>query len=171
MIVIWVYNLFSNRGFRTQKRTWAANTQLSAARCQRIALNVQDRTASATVAPYFIRALRLRISSNASLLAIVAFGCLALPAQALPIQPLPKDENLQCVHASWEQIVIFILVNYVTHAMTVKAEPGEKPISAAMYNIAAVLLPFTGAMRGLIAIFDAPILENGLRRAARAQAL
>jgi hypothetical protein len=148
--------------FRAPKRTGAADTQSSAVQYP---LKAQYHATCATIVSYFINFFILLrrcrfLVPNASLITIIPFAHLALPAPALPRQLPPKDENLQCVHVSWEQIVILILVNYKTYAMTVKAKPGEKPVSAARYNIAAVLLPFTGAMRGLIAVFDALILEK-----------
>jgi hypothetical protein len=69
-------------------------------------------------------------------------------------------------------MVIFILVNYVTHAMTVKPLPGEKSMSIALYQFIALLFPFTGAWRGLRAIkLAARYGEDDLQRALRAGAL
>jgi hypothetical protein len=77
-----------------------------------------------------------------------------------------------CIPASLQDIFIFVMVNYVTHAMTVKCLPGELPSAALTYNFTAFLLPFTGAWRGLRAVKLAANLEKDeVQRACRAGAL
>ena len=77
-----------------------------------------------------------------------------------------------CFQATWDQIVVFILTNYVTHAMTVNSYAGEKANSAVFFSIAALLLPFAGAMRGLGSIGSGAIFARDcLQRCARAEGL
>jgi hypothetical protein len=83
----------------------------------------------------------------------------------------PRDK-IECVAATWQDILIFMVINYVTHAMTVKSLPGEQTSAVAFYRFLALLFPFTGAWRGLRAIRLAAVFgEDDLKRAARAGAL
>ena len=83
-----------------------------------------------------------------------------------------KSSDPVCVEATWAEIIVFILVNYVTHAMTVNSYPGEKPMSAVFFSIAALFLPFAGAMRGLGSIGSGAIFAgDSLQQAARGGAL
>jgi len=100
----------------------------------------------------------------------IAFVYLVLPANAIPIGL--RSTNPLCVEATWEDIVVFILINYVTHAMTVSSNAGEEPTSALFFSIAALVLPFAGAMRGISSISSGSIFgRDPLQRAARADAL
>lgn len=67
------------------------------------------------------------------LLILIAFAYGLLHAKAFPIH-LSRKHNVQC----WEQIIAFILVNYVTHVMTIKSIPNEKPGATIIYNIATI---------------------------------
>ncbi|OXV09929.1 hypothetical protein Egran_02308 [Elaphomyces granulatus] len=81
----------------------------------------------------------------------------------------PKAESkLTC----WHNIVSFFVVNYLAHAATVISFPDE-PVKIVMLNmVLAILLPATGAMRGLIAIFRHGIfVRDPIKQALRAQAL
>lgn len=74
--------------------------------------------------------------------------------------------------ATWQDVFVFILVNYVTHAMTVNSLPGESVTASAFYNLVALLLPFTGAWRGIRAIKSAARFgKDQMQHAARAGAL
>jgi hypothetical protein len=50
--------------------------------------------------------------------------------------------------------VLFILLNYVTHAMTVRSEPGETRLVTAFNAFSALLLPFSGVFRGAQGLFN-----------------
>ncbi|KAI1096785.1 hypothetical protein F5B19DRAFT_5143 [Rostrohypoxylon terebratum] len=80
--------------------------------------------------------------------------------------------DLICTPASWTDVALFYLGNYVAHAATVRVSPGE-PISDRIVNSIAVLLfPQAGVMKGLNAIFRCAVLEKSpLQRAARSGAL
>lgn len=97
----------------------------------------------------------------------------ALHTAALPIANHPKRNNESlCVSPSWEQIVIFILVNYVTHAVTIKTYPGERKSEMAICIAAALLWPYTGAFKGFRAIWTgARFAGDPLQMALRAEAL
>ena len=101
----------------------------------------------------------------------IIFAFLALPVRAIPID-VSKSSSPTCLQATWEQIVVFILTNYVTHAMTVNSYAGEKANSAVFFSIVSLLLPFAGAMRGLGSIGSGAIFaKDSLRRCPRADAL
>jgi hypothetical protein len=63
------------------------------------------------------------------------------------------NEKIVCTPASWEDILIFFLVNYVAHALTVVVLPGEGPVSHLTNALTSLLFPAFGAYRGLRAIF------------------
>jgi hypothetical protein len=80
--------------------------------------------------------------------------------------------TVECIPATWQDILLFVLVNYVTHAMTVNSLPGESVGASAIYNLVALVLPFTGAWRGIRAVKSAAVFgEDKLQQAARAGAL
>jgi hypothetical protein len=117
------------------------------------------------------KAINVLRESLLPMIFFITLGLFALPPQALPTMAT-GDDRTPCVQATWENILAFILLNYVTHAMTVKSAPGAKATESAFYNIGALLLPFTGAYRGLDAIWRATIFrENSLQQAVRANAL
>ncbi|KAJ4298301.1 hypothetical protein N0V90_006201 [Kalmusia sp. IMI 367209] len=82
---------------------------------------------------------------------------LAAPAQNFTV-PLPEgskvyDSELICMPSKWKDIVVFFLVNYVTHALTTVVLPGEGWESYLTNALASLLFPGFGAYRGLRAIF------------------
>ena len=103
----------------------------------------------------------------------LAISYFAKPVRAAPIQhSTNNDSNTQCVNATWEQIVLFILLNYVTHAMTVRSDPGETQLVTAFSAFAALLMPFSGVFRGARGLlFAARWAGNKLAMARSAQAL
>jgi hypothetical protein len=120
--------------------------------------------------PFLLRQ-RALFPYNAQIALAIIFFCFGLPAAALPITNVSSSQEL-CASVSWEQIVIFILVNYVTHAITVKSYPGEKKRETILWNIAALLWPYSGAFKGIMAIYTrARFTNDPLERALRAGAL
>jgi hypothetical protein len=96
---------------------------------------------------------------------------LSLSAQASPILIQPRS-NVVCVPVTWLDVLMFMFINYVLHAITVKSLPGETASATAFYHCISLLFPFTGAWRGLRGIKLAAIFgEDDLHRAARAGAL
>jgi hypothetical protein len=77
-----------------------------------------------------------------------------------------------CAPASWTRILEFVFLNYASHAVTIKTLPGEKVYSIMLRMFFALLLPFSGILWALEAIYRSGILESDpLRRAARSGAL
>ncbi|KAI0897872.1 hypothetical protein F4806DRAFT_379711 [Annulohypoxylon nitens] len=80
--------------------------------------------------------------------------------------------DLICTPASWTDVALFYLGNYVAHAATVRVSPGEPILDRIVNSIAILLFPQAGAMKGLNAIFRCAVLEKSpLQRAARSGAL
>jgi hypothetical protein len=103
--------------------------------------------------------------------ALLTLSLGALQVQGVPISGPQEPRALECVEAQWYHILLFFLVNYALHAMTVTSVPGEKFHSALLYNLGALLLPLSGAVRGIDAIrrgalFGATQLEQAQRAGA-----
>jgi hypothetical protein len=62
------------------------------------------------------------------------------------------DPNLLYTPTKWFDVVVFYLANYLVHAATVKASPGESIIDLAFAVFLAIAFPFSGLVRGLEAI-------------------
>jgi hypothetical protein len=62
------------------------------------------------------------------------------------------DPNLLYTPTKWFDVVVFYLANYLVHAATVKASPGESTIDLAFAVFLAIAFPFSGVVRGLEAI-------------------
>jgi hypothetical protein len=82
------------------------------------------------------------------------------------------DCNLLCRPAVWTDVIVFYLGNYIAHAATIIAQPGQSPVSS-LYKIAAALLfPGAGIQIGLQTIARlAKFAPTELQMAARAGAL
>ncbi|OCL02254.1 hypothetical protein AOQ84DRAFT_393104 [Glonium stellatum] len=82
------------------------------------------------------------------------------------------NPGLLCMPAKWSDVAIFYFGNYVAHAATVKALPGESTLGAIFAIIAALLFPITGVIRGFKTIYQSAITaKTELQTAARAGAL
>ena len=69
-------------------------------------------------------------------------------------------------------VVLFFLANYGAHAVTTKSLPGEPALSTLRAQVAALMFPLAGIMRGIEAIRQRAILSaTPLETAARAEAL
>ncbi|KAJ6595196.1 hypothetical protein DFH09DRAFT_1413242 [Mycena vulgaris] len=62
------------------------------------------------------------------------------------------DDHLFCVPTRPWDIIIFFLVNYATHAFTVRSYPGESLLDFTWGTLAALFLPTSGMIRGFTAI-------------------
>ncbi|KAJ7442121.1 hypothetical protein FB451DRAFT_1190675 [Mycena latifolia] len=62
------------------------------------------------------------------------------------------DDHLLCVPTRPWDILVFILANYLAHAVTVQSYPGESSFDLAWGTVAAVLSPTSGMIRGITAI-------------------
>ena len=105
--------------------------------------------------------------------AFIALSFLSIVESA----PVGKDIVLhrsivECVTATWQRIFLFMLLNYATHIVTVTDVPGESSSISAARKLAALLLPYSGIMKGFRAICTArEYREDDLQHAARAGAL
>lgn len=97
---------------------------------------------------------------------------IALPANALPAISTIEARTVQCQPASWADLIIFFIGNYVAHTVTLKPFSGESASRGSFYGFLALLFPFTGIWRGFQGIASAVIFaENTLQVALRARAL
>ena len=83
------------------------------------------------------------------------------------------DPNLLCTPAKWYEVLLFYAVNYLAHAVTVKALPGEQLGDTIAVIFAALIYPYSGVLRGIEAIARHAAFSSGnaLQKAARAGAL
>ncbi|KAK4210517.1 hypothetical protein QBC37DRAFT_292336 [Rhypophila decipiens] len=82
------------------------------------------------------------------------------------------DCNLLCKEATWTDITVFYLGNYVAHAVTVNTDPGQPILSSVLAVILVILFPGTGIEKALLAIYSRAVLAlTELQQAARAGAL
>ena len=80
--------------------------------------------------------------------------------------------DVVCVPTKWSDIFTFYLVNYVSHAATVRSLPGEMPWPSALNVAMALLFPYSGILRGLEAIIRrAEMCKDDLDKAKRSGAL
>ena len=82
------------------------------------------------------------------------------------------NDDLFCLPATWYQIVIFLLVNYGSHTVTIRSRPGQIFYHTARDIMVALLCPFSGVLRAIDSFRRCswPSEEN-LMKAARAGAL
>jgi len=83
------------------------------------------------------------------------------------------DPNLLCTPAKWYEVLLFYAVNYLAHAVTVKALPGEQLGDTIAVIFAALIYPYSGVLRGIEAIARHAAFSSGnaLQKAACAGAL
>ncbi|KAF9067048.1 hypothetical protein BDP27DRAFT_1449288 [Rhodocollybia butyracea] len=84
------------------------------------------------------------------------------------------NPDLVCVPASIFTVLAFISANYITHAITTQAIPGERTWHTVIALATALMLPGAGAARGLNNIVRGGLMwrmDNDLNKAAAAGAL
>ena len=82
------------------------------------------------------------------------------------------NDDLFCLPATWYQIAIFFLVNYGSHALTIKSRPGQTYYHAARDVMCALVCPFSGVRRAIDSFGRSSWpSENHFIQAARAGAL
>ncbi|KAJ7819173.1 hypothetical protein B0H14DRAFT_2372750 [Mycena olivaceomarginata] len=82
------------------------------------------------------------------------------------------DPSILCTPTNWTSILSFFFGNYLAHATTTLASPGEELFEYAQTVALALLFPSAGIQRGLGAIFrHAVCAKSDLMCAARAGAL
>lgn len=81
--------------------------------------------------------------------------------------------GLLCVPPGWTDIFTFFATNYVAHAATVLARPGQSLSETFMDVVSALFVPGFGALRTLryLILHPATVRDDDLRRAAAAGAL
>ena len=81
-------------------------------------------------------------------------------------------DDLFCLPATWYQIAIFFVINYGSHAVTIKSRPGQTYYHAARDIMYALLCPFSGVRRAIDSFGRSSWpSENHFIKAARAGAL
>lgn len=76
------------------------------------------------------------------------------------------NPHLLCTPTQAIDVASFFLVNYLAHAATVSASPGQLPIPAVVNIIFAFVFPVSGVIRGLRGIYQATIFEKDPLKAA-----
>jgi hypothetical protein len=107
----------------------------------------------------------------------IVFAFIAL-ASAIPI-PIPalstrapSTSDLSCGPATWDTIVLFYILNYGTHAFTIKRRTGEGLFNYGLSVLGALLVPYFGIVRACGAILKAKVGgETQLQHALRMQVL
>jgi hypothetical protein len=83
------------------------------------------------------------------------------------------NPQLLCLPAAWTDIVTFLVTNYFAHAASVLPEPGAGFWRTIALIFAALILPISGIVRAVSAIWRHAAFEtkNPVKRAARSRAL
>ncbi|KAH6971191.1 hypothetical protein BKA56DRAFT_495746 [Ilyonectria sp. MPI-CAGE-AT-0026] len=82
------------------------------------------------------------------------------------------DCDLLCWPASWKDIIVFYLANYIAHTATVVNEPGQSTLVTILSAALALFFPGVGIVKGVQAITSGAFLaDTELQQAARAGAL
>jgi hypothetical protein len=81
--------------------------------------------------------------------------------------------GLICVPASWLDIVLFFLTNYVAHAATIVTYPGQPMLETTVRIIIAIFIPIASMQRTVPLIINhaSTILRDPLRRAVNSGAM
>ncbi|KAJ5620594.1 hypothetical protein N7510_004578 [Penicillium lagena] len=83
-----------------------------------------------------------------------------------------QNTHLLCTPTTWTDVATFFLGNYISHAATVIAFPGEPWYIVALNMLLAILFPGMGAARGLLAIIrHAALCKDPIQRALRSRAM
>ena len=113
---------------------------------------------------------------------VVLVACLFMTTMALPKHNITVtvpdgfsnhgNDDLFCLPATWYQIAIFFIINYGSHAVTIRSRPGQTYYHAARDIMYALLCPFSGVRRALDSFGRSSWpSENHFIKAARAGAL
>ena len=82
------------------------------------------------------------------------------------------DPQILCTPSKWTDVAVFLVANYVAHAVTLKSLPGESTLSVLRNVVCSLLFPISGVRRGVTAIYQRAILaKTPLEAAAKAGAL
>ena len=104
-------------------------------------------------------------------LVLVAKGT-PTPSTNLTVIVDDNDRHVYCERTTWYSVCWFLFSNYVLHALSVRALPGENTYSTTAFKLCCLLIPYTGLRRGLCLISRASnFAGSDLQCAARANAL
>lgn len=83
------------------------------------------------------------------------------------------DPHLLCTSPEWSDYILFYIGNYFAHSATIIVFPGQGLFETVARGVVALILPMSGATRGLTAILMHAALErkSPLNRAAKAGAI
>ena len=115
-------------------------------------------------------------------IALVKPQALSAPAALSPSQnstiPAPEgttnhgNPNLLCTRSTWSNVATFFLANYIAHAATVKINPGQPVLRGVFSMLLALILPNSGAYKGIDAVRRCAIIGGSpLQKAKKAGAL
>ena len=97
---------------------------------------------------------------------------LVLVPHAAPLPIRLEKGTTVCTNAGWDDILLFLLVNYLAHAATAVSFPGESTWELNTRRLDSLLVPYIGLMFALRKIQWFLVLEKDpLKRACRAEAL
>lgn len=103
---------------------------------------------------------------------MLSFLLFILPISAAPLSLRPEKGTTVCTDANWDEVLLFLLVNYLAHAATAVSFPGESKWELNVRRLDSLLVPYIGLMYALRKIQWFLILEKDpLKRACRAEAL
>lgn len=89
-----------------------------------------------------------------------------------PERIVQNGTELYCTRTEWTDVLAFYFLNYAAHATTIRSLPGETMHSTILASFFALLLPFSGIVRGIEAIARRRISKrNDLQCAAQSGAL
>jgi len=113
--------------------------------------------------------------SLASFATVLAFLLLPSVAVAIPIhRQLTARSEVVCVPATWQDIIAFYVLNYATHALTIKSSPGDTTETTFWIILFALFIPFAGVWRACLTIANGTFNvfgKTGFQDAARVGAL
>lgn len=110
------------------------------------------------------------VLSCTGILTLILFFHVSI-VHAIPISLQHRSEVI-CDPSTWQSIVAFFVLNYATHAMTIKSFPGDTTRTKCWWTALALFVPFAGVWRGCQSIARGSLRRtNDLQDAARAGAL
>lgn len=82
------------------------------------------------------------------------------------------ENRLCCRSSKWTDYLTFYVFNYLAHVGTTRTRPGQSTLGSLLIMMAALLVPMSGALRGVRAITSKAMFAiTDLQTAARAGAL
>jgi len=80
--------------------------------------------------------------------------------------------TMLCRPATWSDVLVFFLGNYVTHVATIVSQPGQSLAGTIFFSLLSMLFPGGGISKAMGAIMSRAVFApTELRMAARAGAL